>query len=125
MKDILFKAKSTRDYSWKYGYLSWFGNIEGNRKFFINNDEVMTSTICQYVGVKDIEGKRIFDNDIVELSDCSRYVVQWCNYDCAYFLSNDEVDENETQPKLSFDLIQERKLKVVDNLLNFNTTIEE
>lgn len=68
MREILFKAKRWRDGKWVYGDLNnlqdsviihWYNN--GCRV----SDEVDPSTVCQYTGLTDKNGKKIFDGDVV------------------------------------------------------------
>ena len=68
MREILFKAKRWRDGKWVYGDLNqlqdstiihWYNN--GCRVA----DEVDPSTVCQYTGLTDKNGKKIFDGDVV------------------------------------------------------------
>lgn len=68
MREILFKAKRWSDGKWVYGDLNhlqdsviihWYNN--GCRVA----DEVDPSTVCEYTGLKDKNGKRIFEGDVV------------------------------------------------------------
>ena len=68
MREILFKAKRWRDGKWVYGDLNnlqdsviihWYNN--GCRV----SDEVDPSTVCQYTGLTDKNGKKIFEGDII------------------------------------------------------------
>ena len=68
MREILFKAKRWSDGKWVYGDLNqlqdstiihWYNN--GGRVA----DEVDPSTVCQYTGLTDKNGKKIFDGDVV------------------------------------------------------------
>lgn len=68
MREILFKAKRWSDGKWVYGDLNqlqdstiihWYNN--GCRVA----DEVDPSTVCQYTGLTDKNGKKIFEGDIV------------------------------------------------------------
>ena len=71
----LFRAKRTDNGEWTYGYL--YGIWE--RKYILwgmtNNvpdmTEVDPSTICQCTGLKDEDGKKIFEGDIVGYIDCT------------------------------------------------------
>ena len=71
----LYRAKMMDNGEWTYGYL--YGIWE--RKYILwgmtNNvpdmTEVEPSTICQCTGLKDEDGKKIFEGDIVGYIDCT------------------------------------------------------
>ena len=71
MREILFKAKRWRDGKWVYGDLNnlqdsviihWYNN--GCRV----SDEVDPSTVCQYTGLTDKNGKNIFEGDVLKIA---------------------------------------------------------
>ena len=72
---FLFRAKRIDNGEWTYGYL--YGIWE--RKYILwgmtNNvpdmTEVEPSTICQCTGLRDEDGKKIFEGDIVGYIDCT------------------------------------------------------
>ena len=71
----LYRAKRIDNGEWTYGYL--YGIWE--RKYILwgmtNNlpdmTEIEPSTICQCTGLKDDDGKKIFEGDIVGYIDCT------------------------------------------------------
>lgn len=61
-KDILFRGIDAYRKIWLYGFLSW---KDYNKKhFIINNLSVLASTVGQYTGLTDIDGKRIFEGTL-------------------------------------------------------------
>lgn len=132
MRNIIFRGIDADRNIWLYGFLSWkdyngkrfsIDNLCGfhshsgynGKRFFINNLRVLASTVGQFTGLTDIEGKRIFEKDIVEFNG-DRYVVEWDNYNCHYILSNDEVDELDLSPILNNEFVETTQLKVVGNI---------
>lgn len=72
MREILFKAKAENEdgtWEWCEGYLSKCEN-----KFTICDDEgigvfINPDTICQYTGLTDMNGNKIWENDICRYID--------------------------------------------------------
>ena len=78
MREILFKGKKKDNGEWIEGYLL-DGGMPGEKRIFIGKliigkwtvtadefDEVDPDTICEYTGLTDKNGKKIWENDIVE-----------------------------------------------------------
>lgn len=75
MRQILFRGKKIDNGEWTYG-LYFEHSIDGQKKSYIKyqtfdegfvTDEVNTDTIGQYTGIRDDEGVKIFEGDIVEV----------------------------------------------------------
>lgn len=63
MREILFRAKRIDDGDWVEGFLFDSNMINESRYFH----EIDSKTICQYTGLKDRNGNRIWENDIVKI----------------------------------------------------------
>ena len=78
IEDIKFKAKSILDGSWVQGDLihKEDGKIAILRNGF-NVSEVDPSTVCQFTGLKDCEGREVWEGDILQDVDDDniKYVV--------------------------------------------------
>lgn len=85
MRKILFKAKRLDSGKWVEGHyfakliLNYHCIIEGENQW-----EIDPNTLCQFTGLTDKGGNKIWENDIVEVSDywratvdTTRHLVKW------------------------------------------------
>jgi len=81
----LFKAKRLDNGEWvvfPLGHTSSFNNVNVKHgvSAYVGSGwrEIDVKTICQYTGINDSEGNRIFEGDEVADKDGSRHIVKYC-----------------------------------------------
>ena len=86
MRDIEFKGKLKASGEWAYGNLC--KRVDGG--YIVTPDEtpigkygaIIEGTESQYTGINDIEGNKIFENDILEMTEEGRILFGSDNFPC-------------------------------------------
>lgn len=125
MNRYTYKAKRKDNGEWVYGYY-WMDENFIHKITVINDNsncyEIIPETLCQCVGLKDIEGNYIFENDILErnYTDGKKHVVgiiKYGNFNCSccdgvygYYLEDNFGDDGDIR-----NLKENTNLKIMGN----------
>ncbi len=141
-REILFKAKRKDNGEWvegNYSYREWVNGVKkdihfihgATNEFHYYQYEIDPATLSQFTGMYDKEGRRIFENDIVKVSNLTPHEswdyteVEGCVHWCAgAFEVLGEENEDYTPYVWMHDCIQAYTL-VIGNIFDNPEMIEE
>ena len=101
MREYLFRGKRIDNVEWVYGDLTRYSeSMSYITVDLIENEvyQVTSETVGQFTGLYDKNGRKIFENDIIEISGTykpGRYVVIWDDYRVAWWGKNLKVRDRE------------------------------
>lgn len=99
MREILFRGIRKDTHEWVYGfYVEYFDGKRNVPCISVVDTHVITGALCyevipetvgQYTGLKDKNGRQIFEGDILKEKQSNQaliFTVDWCE-DCAMFVT--------------------------------------
>ena len=135
MREILFKAKRIDNGEWIEGYYQKRHDFLGNEEHLIfyadghtvwDHAEVSPGTICQFTGLCDKNGNKIWENDICDRKEKYPEVVKMTNGDWTLDYSYAiERDYGNSYCNLGFYVNERKCVEVIGNIFDNPELLQE
>lgn len=118
MRKILFRAKGNKKYNSGGWYFGRGIGKDADGDYYIQDNScrstIIPETLCQYTGLTDKNGTKIFESDIVKTKYGRICLVLWLMSDC--FMGWDLIPlENKNKAPSITDLFHSRNLEIIGN----------
>ncbi len=120
MRTIKFRGKRIEDGKWIYGYLADEDFINNINEIAIPSEQVNSTTVGQFTGLKDESGKEIYEGDIIVVGEYERVVLWdemgWALMPCEHYHDKTFWVMNIQHPGMDWWKLFANEIEIVGNI---------